>query len=63
MAAQCNHLEVATYLLDNGADIHTQLVDGAGALFISAQNGHLRMVQYLLSRGANPNVKRNVRYA
>ena len=60
VAAQCNHLDVVSLLLENGADIHTQLVDGASPLFISAQNGHLKMVQFLLTKGANANVKRNV---
>ena len=60
VACQCNHLEVAVFLLENGADVNTQLVDGAGVLFITSQNGHHRMVQYLLSKGADPSMKRNV---
>lgn len=60
MACQCNHVEVAEELLNNGADIHAQMVDGATPLFIAAQNGHVKMLKFLLAKGAKVDMTREV---
>ena len=60
MACQCNHLDVVEELLREGADIHTQMVDGATPIFISAQNGHLKMLKFLLSKGSSTSMCRKV---
>ena len=49
-------------LLARGADIHAQMIDGATALFITAQNGHAELLKFLLSKGADPKMKRKVTY-
>ena len=60
MACQCNHLDVVKELLDRGADIHAQMVDGATPLFITAQNGHNHLLSFLITQGAEVDVKRKV---
>ena len=47
-------------LLDRGADIHAQMVDGATPLFITAQNGHNELLKFLLKKGAEVDIKRKV---
>ena len=60
VACQCNHLEVVEELLAHGADLHSQMIDGATPLFITAQNGHLILMKYLIAKGADLNVRRQV---
>ena len=60
VSCQCNHQEVVDALLNRGADLHAQMVDGATALFITAQNGHVRLMKYLISKGADLNLNRQV---
>ena len=50
-----NHLDVATYLLDKGADVNAVISDGITALHMAAQNGNIAMSKLLLDRGAKIN--------
>lgn len=60
VACQCNHLEVARLLLEHGADVNSRMVDGASAVFVTAQNGHSEMLSFLLRSGANAHMLRKV---
>lgn len=51
-AAHAGHLEVITFLLDNGAFISTANDVHLTALQIAAENGHLRVVKALYEAGA-----------
>ena len=51
-AAHTGHLEVVTFLLDNGAFISTVNDVNLTALQIAAENGHLRVVKALYEAGA-----------
>jgi len=51
-AAHAGHLEVVTFLLDNGAAISTVNDVHLTALQIAAENGHLRVVKALYEAGA-----------
>jgi len=53
-AASNGRLEVACYLLDRGADIHTKDERGGTALWLACHSGHVGMVELLVSRGADP---------
>lgn len=55
-AVQQNHQEVATYLLDKGADVNGVTSDGLTPLHTAAQNGNVEMCKLLLERGAKINV-------
>lgn len=54
LAAYNGRLEVATLLLDRGADPNTQDTGGNTALMGAAFKGSLAMVRLLCSRGADP---------
>jgi ankyrin repeat protein len=47
-----NHQDVASYLLDKGAQIDAVTKDGLTALHMAAQNGYLPMIELLVARGA-----------
>jgi ankyrin repeat protein len=47
-----NHQDVATYVLDRGADVNAVTTDGLTALHMAAQNGNIAIVTLLLERGA-----------
>ena len=49
-----NHVQVAAYLIDNGAQINTE-IDEYNLLTYTCRNDFTNMVQLLLSRGADPN--------
>jgi ankyrin repeat protein len=49
--------EMATLLLDAGAEIDATNKHRATALLLAAQQGNLEVIQTLLERGANPQVK------
>ncbi len=55
LAALVGHLEIATLLLEHGANVNPVSQDGS-ALLMAVWGGHLPMVQLLLKRGADPNV-------
>lgn len=50
-----NHIDVATYLLEQGADVNAVKTDGVSPLHIAARNGNVEMTRLLLDRGANIN--------
>ena len=54
-AAEHGHTSIIQYLLDDGAPVNTQDVDGATALMI-AQFGHSKTVHVLLNYGADVNI-------
>jgi len=49
-ASEFGHLPVVQYLLERGADIHT---DDDYALRYASKNGHLLVVKYLVENGAD----------
>ena len=51
--ARYGHLDVATLLLDRGANVESKTKDSYTALHRAARNGHLDVVTLLLDRGAN----------
>jgi ankyrin repeat protein len=51
-----NHQDVATYLLDKGADVNAVTTDGLTALHMAAQNGNIAIITLLLERGAKIDV-------
>jgi uncharacterized protein len=53
LAAYNGYLYGVKTLLDHGADIEAQTVDGETALLVAAGNGRADIVQFLLERGAN----------
>jgi len=53
-AANFGYMDVAVYLLDQGADINTRDEDGWTALDRACDQGHVGMVNLLVSRGADP---------
>lgn len=50
-----NHLDVAKYLLNKGADANAVTQDGLTALHMAAQNGNIAIIALLLERGAKIN--------
>lgn len=57
-AAAGNHVEIAKFLIENGADINLKTAtDGKSALHWGAFHGHLPVVELLISKGANINDK------
>ncbi len=57
-AARNGHLAVASFLLDNGADLHNSFKDFGQPLQSAVAAGHMAMTKLLLERGAeiNPDV-------
>ena len=51
-ASKNGHLEIVKYLVEQGADIHTQ-IDVNDALIKAILNGHLEVVRYLIEHGAD----------
>lgn len=57
-AAAGNHVEIAKFLIDNGANINMKTgADGKSALHWAAFHGHLNVVELLISKGAQINDK------
>ena len=48
--AQAGHYQVIQVLLDSDAEPGHMMCDGAGALFLAAQNGHFDTVSLLLEQ-------------
>ena len=60
VACQCNHMTVAKYILSQGADVNSRMIDGASAVFLAAQNGHDNVIVFLFEAGANAHAARSV---
>jgi ankyrin repeat protein len=55
VASGAGHLEVAQYLVANGADVNCKWSDGTTAVFMASQEGHADVVRFLVGNGANIN--------
>jgi len=55
-ASEYGHEDIATYLLDHGADINARDVRGWTPLYSACANDHLVMVVLLVSKGADPTI-------
>ena len=53
IAARNGHIEVATFLLEKGADINYRGFFGGTGAHWAAINGHKKMVEFLIAHGAN----------
>lgn len=53
VTVQQNHKELATFLLDQGADVNATTKEQLTPLHMAAQNGNADIVQLLLDRNAN----------
>lgn len=60
MAAQENHLDCVSFLIENGCDTRLTTVDGFTPLDVAIQQGHKQVSQYLLKSLAAQNGKRPV---
>src|SRR2546423_1616306 len=47
-----NHIDIAKYLLEKGADVNAVKTDGVTALHMAARNGNIEMMLLLLQGGA-----------
>jgi ankyrin repeat protein len=52
-ASRGGYLEILKYLVDKGADIHTNY---DAALRFASSKGHLEIVKYLIEKGLDPHV-------
>jgi len=59
-ASLCGHVEVACYLLDQGADINARSVGDGTHLYLACREDHPEVVELLMSRGADPTITTNV---
>lgn len=50
-----NHIEVARYLVDNGADVNSQSSSGRNVLNYALSNGNFELFKYLKQKGAKVN--------
>ena len=56
LASFKGHVDVVSYLLDQGANIDGEGMDDETALVYACNMGHLEVVELLLSRGADPTI-------
>ena len=56
LAAERRHASIVQYLLDEGAPVNTQDVDGATSLMLASQHGHSEVVCVLINYGADLNI-------
>ncbi len=54
LAAANDHSDVVEALIERGAQINAQDLEGASALMLAAEKGHTAIVQQLLRAGADP---------
>ena len=57
LCASHGDLELATWLLDKGAEVNTKDNFGLSPLHWASRKGHRKVVKLLLERGANPNAQ------
>ena len=62
IAGENNHLSVAKYLVEQGADIDKSDCSGQPPLIWATANGHSEVVRYLLEQGANRDKANNSGY-
>ena len=55
-AAECGHTSIVRYLLDEGAPVNTQDVNGSTSLMIASVLGHSEVVCVLINYGADLNI-------
>lgn len=60
IAAKKNQMDIATTLLEYGADANAVTRQGIASVHLAAQEGHVDMVSLLLSRNANVNLSNKV---
>jgi serine/threonine-protein phosphatase 6 regulatory ankyrin repeat subunit B len=53
MASQKGHMEIATMLVDNGANLNLKSNNGETALMVASANGRTKVVKLLLDKGAD----------
>jgi len=56
-ASKYGRIEIALYLLDQGADINARDIYHGTPLFYACENGFVEMVEMLVSRGADPTLR------
>lgn len=62
IAAKKNQMDIATTLLEYGADANAVTRQGIASVHLAAQEGHVDMVSLLLSRNANVNLSNKVTF-
>lgn len=60
IAAKKNQMDIATTLLEYGADANAVTRQGIAPVHLASQDGHVDMVSLLLSRNANVNLSNKV---
>ena len=55
-AAKHGHLEIVSYLMENGADINRRDNRGMNALYWASSNGHREIVEALISHKSDVDV-------
>ena len=56
IAALANSIEVAVFLVQNGANVNVQSKLGFTPLYMAAQENFVELVEYFISQGADPNL-------
>jgi ankyrin repeat protein len=59
VVSQNGNAEIASLLLEKGANADLQRSDGITALMVASMNGRTDIVSLLLNKGANPDLKTN----
>lgn len=60
IAAKKNQMDIATTLLEYGADANAVTRQGIAPVHLASQEGHMDMVSLLLTRNANVNLSNKV---
>lgn len=59
-AASMGHVQVASILIDHGADVNARTKDRSTPLHVASERGHLEFVRFLLKCGADVTAQNNV---